>query len=334
MRRVPRCWSAIAAVAAALSLVPVRSTAQPAQSPEEHAEALYREADARVEESKPEEAIPLLEEAVRLKPTALGASYRLADCYERTHQPERALALFRRVAEEASTAGKAPLEADARARAERLLPRLLLDVPAPVRALPELIVTVDGRAVPSSDFGRPVPIDPGGHVITATAPGKKPMAPLTVTLSAGSTRDVSIQAFEDAPAPPPAAGAVRATPVWSAQRTAGIVVGGVGLSVVVVGIVFGARTLSKSSELKSSHDCTGGAPTVCNSSGFALYQEADKTATIADAALAIGAAGVIAGGVTLLTARAGKIGKPSILRVHAEPRVVTGVAGLRLRGEW
>lgn len=114
----------VAALVAAMALLAAPAAAQTESSPEARAEALYNAAGARIEGGNPEEAIPLLEESVRLKPTGLGARYSLADCYERTGQLDRARSLFQSVAEDAAAAGKAPLEADARARIARLPPAI------------------------------------------------------------------------------------------------------------------------------------------------------------------------------------------------------------------
>ena len=345
MRRALRRSSVATTVAAlaavALSFTTARAPAQPAQSAEARADALYREAAAHIEDGKPEEAIPLLENSLRLKPTGLGARYGLADCYERTGKLASALALFWSVAEEAKATGKGPLEGDARARVAKLFPRIILDVPAAVRAVPQLVVAIDGHPIAPPDFGQPLPVPPGEHVITASAPGKQSMVPHAVTASAGATLAVVIPpleaALEPRPiglVPPPAEGHPSPASAWGTQRTIGLVLGGAGLVGVVVGTVFGVQTLSTSSEVKRNHHCTEGDPTVCNPQGYALYQEANKTATRSNVALALGGAAMIAGVVTFVTAGTGKPGKPGALRVSAGPMVGAGTAGLSLQGEW
>jgi hypothetical protein len=46
----------------------------------------------------------------------------------------------------------------------------------PKHLLPGLVVTRNGRDVPSTAWDQELPIDAGGYVIEATAPGYKPQA--------------------------------------------------------------------------------------------------------------------------------------------------------------
>jgi tetratricopeptide (TPR) repeat protein len=53
-------------------------------------------------------------------------------------------------------------------------------------------VTLDGVALPASDFGRALPVDSGEHRIEARAPGYRPFG-VTLALSGGETREVRLE---------------------------------------------------------------------------------------------------------------------------------------------
>jgi len=85
---------------------------------------------------------------------------------------------------------------------EKSLSRLTIVVPTSVSAVgPE--VRRDGVVVGSAAWGTAIPIDPGSHVIAASAPGKKPWS-LTVSVGPnGASRTVTVGELEaEAPAQP------------------------------------------------------------------------------------------------------------------------------------
>src|SRR5262249_17311342 len=62
----------------------------------------------------------------------------------------------------------------ARGRADSLAPKLSLLTIAVVSTDPKLEVRRDDVAVGSAEWGIPIPVDPGKHTITASAPGHRP----------------------------------------------------------------------------------------------------------------------------------------------------------------
>jgi tetratricopeptide (TPR) repeat protein len=292
----------LAAAALSLSLSSARASAPPEASAQARADALYQQAGSRIDSGDYQEAIPLLESSLQLKPAGIGARFRLADCYEHAGKLERALELFEQVALEARAAGKAHLEGDARARADGLRSRL----PRPPAAIEEAPLAPSTLTPPKTVEASPPPL--------TAAPPPRPLAAL----------------------PPPAKEKEKASaaPAWSTQRTLGLVLGGVGLAGLAAGTALGVQTLSTSREVKRERACTDSEPAVCTARGYALYQQAFSTANLSTWMFAVGGAAVIAGVVTFATARSSEPVAPTGLQWHVGPAVSAGTAGLSLHGAW
>jgi hypothetical protein len=165
-------------------------------------------------------------------------------------------------------------------------------------------VREDGEVVARSAWGVATPVDPGDHVILATAPGKKPRE-LHVTLPAGaSEQTVVIPAWEDeapvvaAPAPlltpAPAPAHVELTapahfdqaPVHR-NRTPAIVVGAIGLGGIAMGSYFGVRAIS--THRQSEDACT---TNPCGATSVSFNDSSKTAADISTGAFAVGLVGL------------------------------------------
>jgi hypothetical protein len=117
-------------------------------------------------------ACPKLEEVARLGPDELGAKLKLAECYEGAGRLASAWAIYALVEPLAEKANQPDRQKTAHDRAEALKPRLAsltIVVPATVRARPGLEIRCDDRVVEPAQWGVPLPVDRGRHVIVATA---------------------------------------------------------------------------------------------------------------------------------------------------------------------
>jgi tetratricopeptide (TPR) repeat protein len=131
------------------------------------AESLFVEARALMAQGKYVEACPKLEASNRADP-ATGTLLNLAMCYEKVGKTATAWATYLQVA----GAPQNDRAAYARQHADALLPtlsKLTIQVP---NAPADAHVTRDGIVVPSGGFGAAIPVDPGHHVIEATAAGR------------------------------------------------------------------------------------------------------------------------------------------------------------------
>jgi hypothetical protein len=147
------------------------------------------------------EACPKFLSSYKLVPK-LGTLLNLADCYEKSGKTASAWARFTEAVGRAERGNQPDRAAFAKEHAEALAPSLSTLTIGVKDVAPGLSVTSDGTPITSSTFGMPVPIDPGEHVITATAPKKKPWS-TTVTIGKSAVQRVDIPELESAPEPPP-----------------------------------------------------------------------------------------------------------------------------------
>jgi hypothetical protein len=138
------------------------------------ATALFDEGRKLMAEKRYADACPKLAESERLAPSG-GTLINLAGCYEHTEQTASAWVTWRNVAARANAAGKADAEASALAHAAALEPWLAkLTIALGTEGdFAGLEVKRDGVVVGHAEFGLPIPVDPGVHVVEATGPMKK-----------------------------------------------------------------------------------------------------------------------------------------------------------------
>jgi hypothetical protein len=325
----------IFALAAALALP---ALAQPSPEDLALAKVLFEEGRKLMAEGKIDDACAKLARSHALDP-ALGTLLNLAVCHEKQGKTASAWAELRTAADLAAKGKETKRLAFATDRAKQLEARLArLTVRAP-GAPAGLSVRLDGREIGAVSLGTALPLDPGEHRLELSAPGKRAFA-VTVTLEAGpSSKIVDVPPLADEaapstpppaptapppatapppPAPPPAEGG-RSVPRFAA----GLATGGVGLVGLVVGSIYGVRTLQKKGEIGSSCDDEGG----CNAKGYALQEDAHRSATISTVAFAVGL-GAVAAGVALVVT-SGSPGKP-----RASAWIAPAVGGISAGGSW
>ncbi len=133
---------------------------------------LWEEAGKAMDAQDYATACPKLEEVIRLRPDGLGAKLKLAKCYEGAGRLASAWSLYVLVESLAAKANQPDRQKEAHARVEALksaLATLTINVPDAVRALPGVAVTCDGKVVEPAQWGVPLPVDKGRHVIVLTA---------------------------------------------------------------------------------------------------------------------------------------------------------------------
>ena len=319
---IPRLLRTAPLLIAAAALSDV-ARAEPTPADQALAAALFDDGRKLFTEGKTDEACTKLGRSYELE-AALGTLLNLAVCHDKQGKTASAWAEFNSAVD---LADKARDPARKRFALEQVkatsarLSRLMVRAPA----LPSgASVKLDGRDLGPALLGTAVPLDPGDHRVEVTAPGKRTFA-VTVKVDPGpAQRTLDVPPLDDeAPAPPvikpPPANTVSPANTTSPVLTppsvdaggrstprlaAGIAVGGAGLVGVVVGAVFGVRTFQKKGEIGSN--CTDGGD--CNSTGFALQEDAHRYATISTVAFAVGLVAVTAG--VVLVATSGTSGKP------------------------
>jgi hypothetical protein len=222
------------------------------------AQALFDAAMKAMADRAYDRACPALEEVVRLLPGKVGAMMELSRCYEESGKVASAWSEYRAVADVAP--GSDERGAKARAKAAQLaprVPRLTVTVAPEDQALSGFVVKRDGRDLGVATWNNSLPVDPGPHTVSATAPGRVPWTS-TVELEEGPVLVVAVPALVPA-AEPGADGAVprsvsavtergrelahRPPPTWA------WVAGGAGLVALGVAAGFGADGLSAKTTL-------------------------------------------------------------------------------------
>jgi len=286
--------------------------AEPRTSDKTTAEALFAEGRKLMAAGKYADACPKLEASLKLD-SGVGTMLNLAECYEKNGQTASAWTEFREAISAARDAGSKDRADLARTRAAALEPklaRLTVVVPKGQSAT----VTRDGAQLESAAFGTPVPVDPGKHVIAASAPGKRNWSTsIDVAPAAQVSVDVPALADEAGGAQVSVGDTPKASGSSSSQKTVAITAGVVGLVAVAAGTVFGLKASSTWSEAKSK--CTV-YPSNCGPDGQSLSENAKSSANVATVAFAVGAVGLAGGAILWLSAP-----KQS----ESEPKVSVGV---------
>jgi hypothetical protein len=264
------------------------------------AQVLFEEGRKLMTQGKYADACPKLESSQRLDPGA-GTLLNLAACYEANGQTASAWVTYTDAAV-ASREHHPDWVARAEGRAKALLPTLSHVVVEVPNAPPDVDVKRDGKVLESGSFGTAMPVDPGHHVIDATAPNKKPFhkeidvapkadARITVTLE-----DVP-RATQEQPfipiAPPPhetRSGPVRAIAITSI---------GVGVAGLVVGGVFGVLAIGRKND--ATPNCASDFSR-CNSTGKAAVDDAFTLGTVSTLGFVAGGILAVAGIVMFVLA--------------------------------
>jgi hypothetical protein len=280
--RVLLCWATFAFVLAGAGSAAADG---PAASNEAAAEALFNEARTLIGSGRVEEGCKKLEASQALDP-GTGTLLHLADCYEKIGRTASAWARFREAAARAARDGRADWESIAKTRYTELEPKLAkLRIDAP----PGVVVRRDGDEIPAAALGSPLPIDPGDHVLTASARGKRPWS-THVSASASNIATVKVPVLDDDPtshAGDPAPGAPSSG--GSPLRTVGYAVGAVGVVGLAVGVVSGLSAISANQRSKKA----------CPTSGICADDAARSDADSARSAATVSTVGFIAGGALL-----------------------------------
>ncbi len=293
---------------------PAPAFAQASASDKAAAESLFDRGLALMRDGKFQEACQALEQSQSIE-RGIGTMLYLAECYEKLGRTASAWALFREAASQARAGGQGSRAEAGSARAAALEPKLsrLTVQVDPKNAMPGFELLRDGQVVSRGMFGVGVPVDPGEHTLEARAPG---YLPWTGSARVGLEHDSASvyvpelqldpsKPVEAAPEPAPAAPPVtspatseRDAAPASPQRTAGLVIGGIGVVALGVGSYFGLSALGKKNDAedKCPSDPCG------DKDGVELNEDAKDAARLSNVFMFGGAALAATGIVLYFTA--------------------------------
>jgi hypothetical protein len=306
------------------------------------AQALFNEGKKLMTSGKYADACPKLEESQRLAP-AIGTKFNLADCYEHTGRLASAWAAFLSVAAAAKNASQGPREKAARDRAAALepkLPRMAVAVPDASKAQ-GMEVRRDGDVIGEAEWGEAMPVDPGEHTVTATAPGKRAWKGIVEVQGAASVAKVIVPPMDDEPVAPTPTALPTSTPTTTptappaptatpTSKTPGWVLLAAGGASLVGGGVFWALRSSESSKLTGECGPTGQS---CPSSASSDISSGKTYDAVSVGLFVVGGACVVAGATWLLTAGHGEA-TGSANGAVVLPTLGPGVAGASVAGRF
>jgi hypothetical protein len=309
------------------------------------AEALFQDGRKLLAAGKVAEACEKFAASNKLDPSS-GTLLNLANCRVKEGKLATAWATFLSASTLAMSQGNAGRASEATRRAAELEQRLSYVSIVLASRPPGLVVKRDGVEIEAATLDTRIPVDPGAHAFSASAPGFVDWSS-TVEVSKPGVEEVRIPALKKADVPAGPAPTASARPVASAaptssaappasasaalppgrSPTAGYVVGGVGLAVTAVGAYFGLRALGAYRDAEAL--C--GSHKACPESARSPSDDATRSSTFATLGVGLGLATVGVGAYLVLTADREKQGESGL---QLSPHVGLGYQGATLRGSF
>ena len=297
--RTARAALGAVAVAVALSGAATRARAQTrAASAEElkSARELFQEAYRDEQEKRFTQALEKFQRVAAVKESA-SVRYRIAAVLASLGRLREARDAYRALAASKSTlpASEQEISDSSAERAQALdhrIPRLVVKLQE--NPPPDARVTIDGAPVPASTTPRPFEVDPGEHVVQATAPTAQ-ASETTISLREGSETTVTVVLPLLAGRSPKVDAAATPTPTPDTSprrdRTLAFVALGAGGVMLITGIAILVVREGEISDLNK--DCR----TVCPSENRnALESKHDEAQLFGPLGVGIGAVGLLAAG--------------------------------------
>lgn len=261
------------------------------------------------------EACPKLRESYRLEP-ASGTLVNLAVCHEQDGKLAMAYVEYNETLSRAQREGRRERERFARQRVDALTLKLTIlrvQVAAPSES-PR--VTLDGVELVQAAWGIAIPLDPGAHVLEATVPDRAPFQQSVQARGVGESQTVRVPPFGVSAGVAPRS-ALRRSP--STQRTAALVVGGVGVAGLGLGVIAGIVASSR------WNDATDACPErqCADPKNLRLDGPAKTWADVSTLSFVGGGAALATGALLWFTAPTKRL----------EPMVGPNTLGLTLRGQ-
>ncbi len=272
------------AAPAAPTSAPASPTSQPAAAAEPvsptivAARELFREATNDFDAGRVADALEKFRRVASVRETAQ-VRFNIAKCEESLGMLATAMGDFELAERDAPLDAKgeevARLAREHAGAIRAQVPRLIVVPPA---GAPEgFSVTLDGERVPPASMNVPLPVDPGPHVVLASAPGRPPFRREVQVAPARSERvAVELAALPAGEEPIPS------THEGNPRRTAGVVLLGAGAALAVTSVVFVVLHNGNVSDINSA------CPTLdaCLPSHQAAYDDA-RSAALRNEALAV-----------------------------------------------
>jgi hypothetical protein len=282
------------------------------------AEVLFTEGRTAFDAGEYVAACQKFEESQRLDPAA-GTLINLAACYEKLGKLASAWETWREALRYLHRQDDRYPSVDKRAQAlESRLPRLELKLA--VGTPPGASVTRDGVPLGAASLGVSLPVDPGKHVVVASAPQREPRQ-YVINIREGESKGLVVapsNAIAASSAARPSATTATAPgkdaqPSSSARKTLGFAVGGIGVIGLATGAVTGLIAVNRKNTVRDRCQESGGR-LLCDEEGLDAAESGSTYATISTVSFAVGAVATAAGVWLVVTS------SDSSTQVGARPR--------------
>jgi hypothetical protein len=275
----------------------------------EYADQLFQEGVQLMKNDDCPQAISKFATSQKLDSSA-ATLINLGTCYAKVGRTASAWNTYHRAVDAAVGEGSDELRDQALKTLSMLAPTLTRLKVVPPRGSSALSLTLNGEPIPNDD-GLPVPLDPGLNIVEATAPGRQPWRQAINAAELGATIVIEVPELSVAPK-------VEMRSDW---RTAALIVGGAGVTGIVVGSILGLSAKVAKDESKSN--CRDG---YCNAVGLDLHDDALRKARLSNYAMGFGAVFAAAGVVLWFTSPARADHKVNIAPWVPGPSALLGVS--------
>jgi len=310
----PRSVAGRLAASAACAFLAASPAAHAQGSSTAVAETLFRDGRALMAAGDLAAACPKFEESQRIDPK-LGTLLNLALCHEKAGRSASAWAEYTEAASLAARAGQSDREKVARERVAALEPTLahvVIDADPKATAA----VALDGQPIGPAAYRSPIPIDPGEHVLRATAPGATPFEQSFRVAQGAPVATLKVPALAPAPIAQPTLPETSTAPAGSNRpvlRRAGFIAGGAGVVLAGLGAYFGARAFSDKNA--AENECGA---TFCTPAGNSATSSMKTDETLSTIGVIAGIAAVGAGAYLVLANRGETAGTSGTVRIRLE----------------
>ena len=278
------------------------------------AERLFEEGRRLLEARQPAQACVVLLRSQSLE-RAVGTLLNIGLCHKLSNRFASAWLAYGEAEKLARSQGDAERAELARLEAtevERQLGRVVVEVNA--MAQPAMVIWLDGRPLPVAQWGKPLALDEGGHILRAQATGFEPWQ-IGLKISNGSMLTLRVPRLEALPAAtnedraaknpegtPSLAGVWSGPPgrddsPWTTRQYTAAGLGSAGLLALGAGGYFALAALDNKS--KATGECRPSG--VCTERGIQLRDEAGDKAGYATALGSLGMGALVGAGILWFT---------------------------------
>lgn len=258
------------------------------------AEKLYQEGIQLAQKGSFAEACPKFQASYELD-AQVGTLMALAACNVEIGKTASAWGEYNEAASLARRQDKPAVADVAQKAAAELRPRLSQLAIKIDKAIPNMVVTLDGKVVPRGALGDELPLDPGSHELRAEAPGHVDWVKELSVLPGPNTVSVSIPALERTKAETPRP--IVVTAGLNDNQVIGYTIGALGLAGLAIGTIFGIIATVETNN--ADENCIN---QFCTQEGLNGHDRALAFAHISTIGFAVGGAGVGTGLILILTA--------------------------------